>query len=180
MIDESVEVVEHDPRWQSWYALDAHELREELGERIHDLQHFGSTSVPGLPAKPIIDILVAPVSWPLAADDLASFEKLGFESLGEAGVPERIYLRRRAEHATNLAVVQESGPLWHDNILLRDYLLSHPDHARAYGDLKRAVWNQGARTLLDYSRAKHDFVDDLLARARLWRSSEPASRVSLP
>lgn len=168
-IDEPIEILDYDTRWPSWYLLDAQELRQALGSRLHEAQHFGSTSVPNLPAKPIIDILVAPKSWPLGATECALFEKLGYEYLGEAGVPGREYWRRRTEHATNLAVVRKAGPLWDDNIVLRDYLLAHPDVAATYGDMKRAVWNQGARSLLEYSRAKHDFVNDLLARARHWR-----------
>jgi GrpB-like predicted nucleotidyltransferase (UPF0157 family) len=170
-IDEPVEIVDYDARWPSWYSLDAQELRQALGEHLHELQHFGSTSVPGLPAKPIIDILVAPKSWPLSATECALFRNLGYEDLGEDGVPGRDYWRRRTTHATNLAVVRMAGPLWNDNILLRDFLLAYPDVAATYGDLKRTVCNKGGRSLLEYSRAKHDFVNDLLARARRWRSA---------
>jgi GrpB-like predicted nucleotidyltransferase (UPF0157 family)/GNAT superfamily N-acetyltransferase len=168
-IDEPVEILDYDERWPSWYLFDAQELRREFGERLHDLQHFGSTSVPHLSAKPIIDILVAPESWPLGASERALFEKLGYEYLGEAGVAGREYLRRRTNHATNLAVVQKAGALWDDNIVVRDYLLAHADIAASYVDLKRAIWTQGARSLLEYSHAKHDFVNELLIRARRWR-----------
>jgi GrpB-like predicted nucleotidyltransferase (UPF0157 family) len=169
-VDEPIEVADYDVRWPSWYSLDAEELRQALGARLLELEHFGSTSIPGLPAKPIIDILVAPKSWPIGRTEHASFQSLGYEYLGEAGVPGREYFRRRTAHATNLAVVEAAGALWDDNIVLRDYLLAHPGVATTYGDLKRAVWNQGARSLLSYSRAKHDFVNELLARARCWRN----------
>jgi GrpB-like predicted nucleotidyltransferase (UPF0157 family) len=169
VIDEPIEIREYDTRWPSWYLLDAQELRQELGDRLHDLQHFGSTSVPNLPAKPIIDVLVAPNSWPIGALERALLDKLGYEYLGEAGVPGREYLRRRTTHATNLAIVRHGGPLWHDNIALRDYLLA--DVAATYGDFKRAAWNQGARSLLEYSRAKQDFVNHLLAQSRRCRDN---------
>jgi GrpB-like predicted nucleotidyltransferase (UPF0157 family) len=169
-LDEPVQVLDSDGLWPAWYLLDAQELRQELGERLHDIQHFGSTSVPHLPAKPIIDILVALESWPLGVSERALFEKLGYEYLGQAGVPGREYFRRRTNHATNLAVVRKASALWDDNIVVRDYLRAHPDIAATYGELKRAIWSQGARALLEYSRAKHDFVNALLTRARRWRA----------
>jgi len=76
-IDEPIKVVEYDPRWPGWYAEDAEELSRTLGTRLREVQHFGSTSVPDAAAKPIIDILVAPVEWPLAAMDRTALENLG-------------------------------------------------------------------------------------------------------
>ena len=170
-LDEPIEVVAYDPSWPAWYAQDAEQLRGTLAEPLLELAHFGSTSVPGLVAKPVIDILVALPSWPLAADARARLEALGYEYLGEAGVPGREYLRRRAQHSTNLAVVRKPSPLWDDNLAVRDYLIAHPNIATKYGESKRAVWARGARTLLEYSRAKHAFVSELVANARNWRSS---------
>src|SRR5262245_3759478 len=121
-IDEPIEISAYDPRWVSWCAEDVEELRRVLGDRLRALEHFGSTAVVGLKAKPIIDILVAPAQWPFSSADRGVLETLGYEYLGEAGVSGREYLRRRGEHATNLAVVEWGGPLWCDNITLRDYL----------------------------------------------------------
>ena len=67
-IDEAVEVVEYDPRWPEWYMADAAELREALDQRLVEVDHFGSTAVPGLAAKPIIDVLVGIRPWPLDAE----------------------------------------------------------------------------------------------------------------
>ena len=68
-IDERISVVAYDPRWPSWYTIDAEELSRALGTWLREEQHFGGTSVPETAAKPIIDILVAPVECPLAATD---------------------------------------------------------------------------------------------------------------
>lgn len=168
-IDEPIEVVAYDARWPAWFIEDAAEVRQCLGSSIDSVDHFGSTSVPNLTAKPIIDVLVALVSWPLLGTERLALEALGYEYFGEAGVPGREYLRRRASHATNLAVVARGSSLVADNLAVRDYLISHPEVARSYGDLKQAVWSQGARALLEFSRGKHEFVDRLLLRARAWR-----------
>jgi GrpB-like predicted nucleotidyltransferase (UPF0157 family) len=168
-IDEPVHVVDYDPRWPAWYAADAEELAGALGRRLRDVQHFGSTAVPGIAAKPVIDILVAPVDWPLAASDRTILERLGYEYLGEANVPGREYFRRRTAHDTNLAVVRWGSALWCDNLLLRDYLRTHEDHAAEYGRAKHETWRNGTRTLLAYSARKAHVVTSLLNAARRWR-----------
>jgi GrpB-like predicted nucleotidyltransferase (UPF0157 family) len=120
-------------------------------------------------AKPIIDVLVAPASWPLPAMDRQTFESCGYEFLGEAGVPGREYFRRRSAHDTNLAVVEWHGTLWHENLLVRDYLRAHTDAAVEYARLKSEAWRSGARTLITYSERKSHHVAALLDAARAWR-----------
>jgi len=78
-IDEPVEVATYDPRWPVWYEDDAAEIRRALGDRLRTIEHFGSTAVVGLVAKPIIDVLVAPIGWPLALQDPRALESLGYE-----------------------------------------------------------------------------------------------------
>lgn len=170
-IDEPVTIVEWDPAWPVLYEADAAELATALGDRLRDIQHFGSTAVPGLSAKPLIDILVALAEWPPATRDRDMLAALGYEDFGEAGVPGRIYLRRRSKHGTNLALVEHGGALWRDNLLLRDYLRSHPHAAQEYGQLKSAIWLAGERDLLAYSSAKAGAVSALLEAARQWAAS---------
>ncbi|HJZ73550.1 MAG TPA: GrpB family protein [Vicinamibacterales bacterium] len=171
-IDEPVTVVAYDARWPSWFEADAEELLGALGTRLRDVQHFGGTSVPDTPAKPIIDILVAPVEWPLAAIDRDTIQQLGYEYLGEANVPGREYFRRRATHDTNLGLVQWESPLWRDNLLLRDFLREHGDAATEYARAKMEAWQSGARTLLAYSARKTHVITALLNAARTWRRGQ--------
>ncbi|WP_437725629.1 GrpB family protein [Sorangium sp. So ce861] len=175
-IDEPIRVVEYDPRWPSWYTADADELSNALGDRIREVQHFGSTSVPGMAAKPIIDILVGPLEWPLAAHDRRALEALGYQHLGEAGVAGREYFRRRGAHDTNLAVVEWGASLWRDNLLLRDFLRAHEDAAAEYARSKNEAWQSGARTLLTYSERKGHAVTALLIAAKRWRTEQPSGR----
>jgi GrpB-like predicted nucleotidyltransferase (UPF0157 family) len=169
-IDEPITVVDYDPCWPDWYAADAEELSRALATRLREVQHFGSTAVPGTAAKPIIDILVAPVAWPLAATDRTTLEGLGYEYLGEANVPGREYFRRRTAHDTNLAVVRWGSPLWCDNLRLRDFLRAHEEHAAEYARVKKETLQSGTRMLLAYSAGKAHIVTTLLNAARRWRS----------
>src|SRR5262249_26799165 len=158
-----------DARWPEWFAADAAELAAALGAGLSAIEHFGSTAVRALAAKPIIDVLVAPLEWPLGRKQRRALEGLGYEYHGDAGVAGRGYFRRRAEHATNIAAVERDGTLWQENLLLRDYLRAHAAVAERYARVKRAAWDSGARTLLAYSDAKADHVATLLARAKAWR-----------
>jgi GrpB-like predicted nucleotidyltransferase (UPF0157 family) len=169
-IDEPITVVEYDPRWPGWYAEDAEELSRARGTWLREVQHFGSTSLPGAVAKPIIDILVAPVVWPLAAIDRTTLETLGYEYLGEADVAGREYFRRRAAHDTNLAVVEWGSPLWCDNLLLRDFLQAHREAVTEYGRSKKEAWQSGPRTLLAYSARRAHVVTTLMTAAKQWRA----------
>lgn len=175
-IDEPITVVAYDPRWPGWYSADADELSRALGAQLREVQHFGGTSVPDATAKPIIDILAAPVEWPLAATDRTTIEELGYEYLGEANVSGREYFRRRSTHDTNLALVQWGSPIWHDNLLLRDFLREHRDAATEYARAKMEAWEGGAQTLLAYSARKAHVVTTLLNSARIWCDETPARR----
>jgi len=167
-LDEAIEVVDYDPRWPHRYRLDARELEVALRSRIGSLEHFGSTSVPLMSAKPIIDILLAPVRWPMVDGDRYALESLGYEYLGEAGVAGREHFRRRGTHATNVAVVEWKGQLWRDNLMLRDYLRANPSIAAGYSRAKKEAWSGGARTLLAYSAAKAAKMTALVESARQW------------
>jgi GrpB-like predicted nucleotidyltransferase (UPF0157 family) len=165
-VDEPIHLEPHSASWAGWFAGDADELKAALGPQLQGIEHFGSTAVPGMLAKPVIDILVAPASWPPSAGFLSSVGQLGYEHLGEAGIPGREYLRRRAHHHTNLAVVAWQGPLWRNNLLLRDFLRANPGAAAQYVSVKRQAWESGATTLLAYSHAKAAFMAELLDAAR--------------
>jgi GrpB-like predicted nucleotidyltransferase (UPF0157 family) len=167
-LDEPIQIVDHDPRWFEEYRLDAAEIEIALAPWSPMLEHFGSTSIPGLAAKPIIDILVGLEQWPMVEGVPNALEPLGYEYLGEAGVPGREYFRRRRFHDTNIAAVEYRGRLWNDNVLFRDYLRAHPMIAAGYSRAKKEAWFNGARTLLAYSEAKAAEMTALLENARRW------------
>jgi len=167
-IDEPVELSAYDARWPTWYADDAAELRDALKGRVWEIEHFGSTAVPGMVAKPIVDILVGLTESPISAIDRDAIAACGYEYLGEAGIAGREYFRRRRGHYTNLAVVEWNGPLWRDNLAVRDYLRAHPEIAAQYADAKQQAHAAGARALLAYSDAKDGYVAALVKHATQW------------
>ncbi|HVT06944.1 MAG TPA: GrpB family protein [Polyangia bacterium] len=167
-LDEPVEIANFDPRLARAYRGERDRLRLGLATASLKFEHIGSTAVPGLAGKPIVDLMLgasAPV-WATREELRPRVVALGYEDLGEAGVPGRLYFRRRtALRAFNVALVEEGGELWRANLAFRDYLRAHPDEAAAYANAKREAIAGGATTLLAYSAAKAAAIDAMLKKA---------------
>jgi GrpB-like predicted nucleotidyltransferase (UPF0157 family) len=161
-IDEPITLQEHDPIWEAWFAAERDRIRRITTPETL-IEHFGSTAVPDLLAKPIVDILVGvPAGEPL--DPVAArIVELGYEWLGEAGVPGRIHLRRRGVRSFNVSVVPRGSDLWGDNLRLRDHLRTNPEARLRYADAKRRALDAGHTTLLAYSSFKSATVQRLIA-----------------
>ncbi|MFC4306742.1 GrpB family protein [Cohnella boryungensis] len=165
-LDEEIIISEYDPEWPLWYIDEACSLHYIFGPEVH-IEHFGSTSIPGLAAKPIVDILVGITNFPnVAASQLQELKRLGYERPGSASTPGRLYFRKRGARSFNLAVTQFRSDLWNDNLIIRDYLRQNPNEARHYAEHKMDAYKKGFRTLLAYSDQKSDFIMDLLSRAK--------------
>jgi GrpB-like predicted nucleotidyltransferase (UPF0157 family) len=160
LLDEAVSLAPPDPRWSELAAEEAARLRATLPDA--EVEHVGSTAVPRLEAKPIIDLLVG-------VRDLSNGVRLpDYEAMGAAGIPGRLYFRKRGPVSFNAQVVQHGSPLWRDALLLRDYLRAHPQESERYAEQKRKALASGATTLLRYSDEKAGTVAELLERARRW------------
>jgi GrpB-like predicted nucleotidyltransferase (UPF0157 family) len=164
-VDEPIELVAYDPEWPRLFADERDRLLNGVSSRqIVAIEHFGSTAVHGLAAKPIIDLLVGADVWPSDPALRTRLVELGYEDLGEAGVPERIYCRRREPRAYNLALVAYAGSRWNDNLAIRNRLRLEPETCREYESIKRAALQAGAASLLDYSAHKAPFIARLLRK----------------
>lgn len=169
-INEPVHLVDYNPVWPQLFNEEKeHQI---FIKRASVIEHFGSTSVSGMKAKPIIDILIGLPSMYLSKKELNALTRLGYKGFGEAGVPGRLYfVKRLPSIGYNLAVTQYSGKLWADNIMLRDYLRAHSAEAAKYALLKESIIASGtANRLLEYSQLKYDCVQDLLNKARQWQA----------
>jgi len=159
-------IAEYDPRWPALFAEEAQRVRGVLGDRVLRLEHVGSTSVPGLPAKPIIDMLLA------VAD--SALECAYVPALEEAGYTLRIREPEWFEHRLfkgpgvdiNLHVFS-AGCAEIDRMLrFRDRLRSQPDDLALYLSTKRALAQREWGKTQDYADAKTDVVREILGRAR--------------
>src|SRR4051812_19558232 len=132
-----ITVVEYDPHWPQAYAQASAEIATAIGEPLRAIHHIGSTSVPGLAAKPVIDMLA--IVTDLAAVDAASarMEVIGYEVMGEFGMPGRRYFRR--DNAAGVRTHQVhaftlGSPHVERHLAFRDFLRAHPAVAREYAE----------------------------------------------
>jgi GrpB-like predicted nucleotidyltransferase (UPF0157 family) len=163
-------VVPHNPEWAAAFAAEARALTGAMGETCTGLHHIGSTAVPGILAKPIIDILGEVSSFELLDGATGCIESLGYTAMGTFGIEGRRYFRKddAQGHRTHHLHVFEAGSLHIErHLAFRDYLRSHPEKAGEYSALKEALVDSG----VPYQDGKGAFVKAAEAEAINWRRS---------
>jgi len=166
-VDEPVEIRAYDARWAEVFRNEAMRLHAQLGSIAVGIEHIGSTAVPGLRGKPVVDIMIGVRARDLRIETVRPMLS-DYDCFGEAGVPGRVYFGKRTPEGINVHIVEHSGTHWHDNLLLRDYLRAHPDEADRYGMAKEEIVGRGICTLVAYSEAKRGVIKELLSRAHSW------------
>jgi GrpB-like predicted nucleotidyltransferase (UPF0157 family) len=177
-------IADYDPAWAARFEAARDAMYAACGrDAFVAIEHIGSTSVPGLAAKPIIDMMPGLRSLSHAPPIIEKLRALGYHYVPEfehdtssgPGMPFRRYLRgdedgRRAYH---IHMVEDGGDFWARHLLFRDYLRSHPEGAAAYAALKRelaADFNATIKPASDinvgYTDRKTQFVEGIIARAR--------------
>lgn len=166
-----VEVVSYDPGWPALFVRWRLRLEQVLGAVALRVDHIGSTSVPGLAAKPIVDILVCVRDPQDEAAYVGAIESLGvaFRSRDEL----HRYFRPAAGHPydVHVHVTAWSGAFARDHLLFRDYLRRHPEAREAYASDKRAAAGIWADDRWAYTEAKTGIILDLMEVARRWAAA---------
>jgi len=164
----TVELYPWSPEWPTAYETERTVLQEALGASALDIQHVGSTAVPGLCAKPIIDIAVAVTRYEEAFALVDRVVALGYAYLGEYGIPRRhFFVKGNGDIKTHhVHMVERDGPDWAHMTAFRDALRAHPELAAAYGRLKRDLADAHAADRDAYTRAKSAFIEAALREER--------------
>ena len=145
---------------------EARAIRQVLGDTLVGIEHVGSTAVPGLAAKPVIDIIVSVTSLAAA---IPALEALGYDCRGENGIPGRLFFRkglvefRRTHH---LHLVEVGHEQWKFTLAFRNYLRSHPGDMRRYEEVKRALAEKFRDNRSAYTNGKADFIRAILAKVQ--------------
>lgn len=165
---EPIIVRDYDPAWPTRYAALAGPIAAALGALAGDIQHVGSTSVPGLPAKPTIDLVVRLRSAGDLAAAIAGLATLGYAHEGDFGIAGREAFATPpgyAVHDHHLYVCHPDWAGYDDQIAFRDHLRAHPEAAEAYGALKRRLAVAHRNDRAAYTNAKAGFVHEILVLA---------------
>jgi GrpB-like predicted nucleotidyltransferase (UPF0157 family) len=170
---------DYDPNWPLLFEQERARILEALGLGVVCVEHVGSTSVPGLAGKPIIDLLVGVRSLGDArSTSVERMQPLGYTYVSEyeAWLPDELLFRKGPPgpwtHHAHL--MEPANPRWEEYVLFRDYLCQHPSVAHAYSNLKKALALVFADDIAGFRDAKRPFIQQVLASAR---ADLPAARV---
>lgn len=157
----NIVVVSYDPMWSERFEKEAKAIKAILGDLLLEIHHIGSTSVPGLAAKPVIDIL--PVVRDITLVDAFNppFEAIGYEPMGENGIPGRRFFRKGgAEHRSHHLHIfgTDNTTDIHRHLAFRDYLRTHPEVADEYASLKQTLARKFPHDINAYCDGKDAFI----------------------
>lgn len=165
LLELRVRLAGYDPRWAGLFEEERARLADALGDSVVDIQHIGSTAVPGLASKPVVDILVGLRQYPPNPLRIAVLSGLGYEPRGEAGVAGRLFFRKGAPRTHHVhATLFESG-FWASHLRFRDLLRARPQLALAYEQLKRMLESTVGDDRVLYTEAKSAFILKALAES---------------
>jgi GrpB-like predicted nucleotidyltransferase (UPF0157 family) len=160
-----VVIAAYAPRWPACFARLRDRLATALGPLAVRIEHVGSTAVPGLAAKPIIDLDVVVATQGDLSAVIERLRPLGYRHEGDLGVPGRdAFASPPGSPAHHLYVCPADSPALARHLALRDLLRADPEAARAYGDLKRTLAARFGDDRVAYTEGKTLFIESLLAR----------------
>ena len=158
LLNEKIQVVEHNSEWKQQYLDEVNLLKQKNYLSTLEYEHIGSTSIPNIKAKPIIDIIIGVRNFPPRREITEELEESGYIYMQEMSVPNRLYFIKRGQKNYNVHVVAFRGNVWNNDISFRNYMINHFEEAQEYSDLKEEILRSEVHDLLEYSKRKADFI----------------------
>ena len=154
-----IEVVPHDPNWKQKFKEEANKIKEIFEEIFVDIHHIGSTAVPLVKAKPIIDILVEVTDINKVDSYNRQMEELGYVALGEYGIPRRRFFHKGGKQRTHhVHIFQAGNKEIKRHIDFKNYLISNPSVAKKYSLLKEEMAMKYSNDIDKYQEGKESFI----------------------
>jgi GrpB-like predicted nucleotidyltransferase (UPF0157 family) len=155
-------IAPYDPQWPAEFTAEEARILDACRGLPIRLEHIGSTSVPGLDAKPVIDILAGCPPRASRAEYVAALRQIGYEHKGAFGIPGRNYFRRGSPRSHHVHMVSWSSAFWHRQLAFRDALRTDASLRREYAVLKRELARTFADDVERYASAKGPFIASVL------------------
>lgn len=160
-LNEKVYLEDHNDGWQDDFINEVRKCKEKPSLSTLCYEHIGSTSIPSIKAKPIVDIMVGVEKYPSDEAVIEELEECGYRWMKEMSVSDRLYFIKRGLKNFNIHVIAYKSTIWKNNLSFRNYLLTHPEDAQRYSCLKEKIVSNGTETLLEYSKQKAAFIEEL-------------------
>ena len=164
-LDELVQIKERDPRWFERGMNERDKIIKLAGSHVVAVEHIGSTGIPAIAARPIVDMLIGVERMQEPAALRKVLLQMGYERCGNGGTRGRAYYRKRGVLLYDIHVVEYDGPLWREAIGLREFLRRSPAEAARWANAKRQAAKRGGHSLLAYSQLRQDTLREIMTRA---------------
>ena len=162
-------MVSYNSNWKEMYKEEAEKIKNVLSDIIVDIHHIGSTAIPGIKAKPVIDILVEAKDIEGVDQYNHKMEELGYEAMGEYGITKRRFFRKGENNRTHHIHIFQTGNVEIErHINFKEYLIAHPDKGREYSKLKEKLVNKFTYGVENYTNGKSYFIKEIDKKAKLW------------
>lgn len=163
----TVKLVKHDPKWKQSFYREAKKIRNVFGKDALDIQHVGSTAIPGISAKPIIDIAMIVSSLQKARKYIIALKKLGYKKKRENRIDRLFFTKGPERRRTHYLHVGEKSSGYVENmILFRDYLRKNKKAAREYAELKEKLARQHPDNRYVYTAKKEKFIKTIVTKTK--------------
>ena len=174
------QIVQYNPEWVHVYETEAIKLKEIFGNELLGIEHIGSTSIPGLAAKPIVDIMVQIKNHDDADKFIPSVSNLGYEFDTQVHTktpnPERHFFRKGNPTQFHLSIAYEDkGSFWKRQLAFRDYLRAYPDERDRYAALKQKLIAEDPTGKDTYIGGKTDLINEMLDKSGFVRWKPPVN-----
>lgn len=165
-----VEVVPYNPEWIMLYQQESQHLQKALGNQLKEIYHMGSTAIPEMSAKPVIDIMLVFENLDAIDDISQALNGLNYYNIRRQVIPHRSFFARRQDEkiSFHLHIRERGDPQINRHINFRDYIIAHPDQAKRYAELKIKLAAQFHEDIRSYVLGKDKFVQEIDAKAKLW------------
>lgn len=163
-----VELEDYNPKWKNEYEKEEKLLKEILGDKIIEIHHIGSTSIEGLKAKPVIDILVVINSLNEISEIEEMLKLYNYENRGQQGVPDRYFFAKGSEEARSHYVhfVEPNSNTYYNQIYFKKYLIEHSEYIKKYCDLKQELAEKYKEERSKYTASKNEFITSVIKLAK--------------
>lgn len=168
-----VEVVPPDLTWRANFEAESKQIARMMGENVVVIHHIGSTAIPNIYAKPIIDLLIEVKDIRKTDEQSVAMERIGYEAMGEFGLPGRRYFRKNRSpeiRTHNVHTYEVGSPEITRHLAFRNYMIAHPDVAQQYSRLKQELAKQHPQNIEDYMDGKDEFVKTMEKKALEWQA----------
>jgi len=165
----TIEVVPYDINWVKKYLDEGEKIKKIMADELVRIHHIGSTAIPGVSAKPVIDILVEVKNIKNIDNYNEKMKEIGYIPKGEYGIAgRRFFLKGEINRTHHVHVFQVGNSEIIRHLNFRDYMISHTEEAKAYSELKRELAIKFIHDIDGYCDGKNGFIKEIDRKAEMW------------